>query len=52
MWHFYECSVDESAPIINSEIESITWKTFQEASELELVPVAQFLMKHVIGKRI
>jgi 8-oxo-dGTP diphosphatase len=48
MWHFYTAIVDDDTPIINSEIESVTWQTIADASNLDLVPVARYLLKHVI----
>ncbi len=48
IWYFYHVPYTSGNPILNPEIEGVGWYTKEEANELNLVPVAHFLLHEVI----
>jgi nucleoside triphosphatase len=44
VWHFYECTPKKGVPILNSESESLGWYSYEEMTNLELVPAAKILL--------
>lgn len=48
IWYFYEGICEPGTPFLNSESESLDWYTSQQATKLELIPAARYLLDHVV----
>ncbi len=48
LWYLYSCECEPGTPLLSAEIESIGWYSLEEARKLQLVPIADFFLNHII----